>query len=298
MNRQRQIELFDEGTARRPDHYGKIPIAEILLETDHLDECAFGIYIRLYFHYRRKRRPLPDDPEELARIAHCSVDNFRRFYSAKLASFFRKKRGKWHHKGIDRQIKEANSTSESARKSAKARWMRTQEELDFLRRNLPEKCRDCGADSTVPQPCERNANALSPREKANSLTANLGDANALCSAMLSKQVTSKLPVTAPKRASTRVMPALARVAGEERQLEFAGIVLGSETIKQHGGLLTNCIREDMGRVRRVLEELERQNKDGVKPRKTPIARFLYHFKTFSPSPGRRVLKPLQKAAAL
>lgn len=62
---------------------------------------------------------------------------------------------------------------------------------------------------------------------------------------------------------------------------------------QHTGLIVDTIREDKGRSRRALEDIERMKKEGVKIEKEPIAVYLYRFKTFKPSPGCKVLVPLR-----
>lgn len=101
-----------------------------------------------------------------------------------------------------------------------------------------------------------------------------------------------------KKTSTRVRPALSRVEGEEEQMELGRMVLGKETLDQHGGLLRNCIREDPPRAQRALEDVQRRLAEGIKPTKTKWTMFKHCYDEFSSTPGRPRLKAIPSSRLL
>jgi len=103
-------------------------IGDFKKDTSFLDHKARSQYLELMWLYYDQEQPLPDNVPLLA----MKVQATEKEISLLLTLFFTKVEDKWHHTRIDEELESVYRKSESARKSAEARWnkgsMRTQSE--------------------------------------------------------------------------------------------------------------------------------------------------------------------------
>jgi len=95
--------------------YKRFP-ADFLVKTRHLSLQESGAYNALLDHYYTTERPLPDDPDELYRIANAHSVSEKRAVERIAASFFVSNgSGKLHNKRCDEEIGRAKHVSEQRR---------------------------------------------------------------------------------------------------------------------------------------------------------------------------------------
>lgn len=103
-------------------------IGDFKKDTSFLDHEKRSQYLELMWLYYDQEKPLPDDIPLLA----MKVQATEKDISLLLNLFFTKIDNEWHHSRIDEELQAVYRKSESARKSAEARWnknsMRTQSE--------------------------------------------------------------------------------------------------------------------------------------------------------------------------
>lgn len=94
-------------------------IGDYLADTAHLSTVQHGAYMLLIMHYWRQGS-LPDDDEQLSRIAKLSLAEWRKHRST-LRSFFQEG---WRHERIEQEIQAATAKyakrAEAGRKGGKA----------------------------------------------------------------------------------------------------------------------------------------------------------------------------------
>lgn len=109
----------------RPDTWMPLFIGDYLADTMHLSHAQHGIYMLLIMAYWRNSGPLPDDAGQLAAIAKCSPQEWRKNLPV-IAKFFHIEAGLWSHKRIDVELEGAtNKTQERSKagtEGARRRW--------------------------------------------------------------------------------------------------------------------------------------------------------------------------------
>lgn len=108
------------------DHWMKLHIGDYLADTQHLTCVQHGAYLLLIMHYF-KRRGLPNDDRELARIVKLPLVVWKRWAAPAVMAFFTpSKKGGWHHTKIERVLREAKSLSakraDAGKSGASKRW--------------------------------------------------------------------------------------------------------------------------------------------------------------------------------
>jgi uncharacterized protein YdaU (DUF1376 family) len=114
---------------------------DYLKNTGHLSTLEHGAYLLLIGHYWGSGRPLPDDDAVLARIVRLNRPAWRKVRPA-IEPFFDCRDGLWHHRRIERELKEAAANKarrvDSARGAASARWSRDASRMpDAMRQQCP-----------------------------------------------------------------------------------------------------------------------------------------------------------------
>jgi uncharacterized protein YdaU (DUF1376 family) len=109
----------------RPDTWMPLFIGDYLADTMHLTHIQHGIYMLLIMAYWRNGGPLADNAGQLAAIAKCSPQEWRKHCSV-IARFFHIEDGYWLHKRIDAELDGATAKAQERRKSgtegARRRW--------------------------------------------------------------------------------------------------------------------------------------------------------------------------------
>lgn len=112
------------------DHWMRLNIGDFLADTMHLSTLQNGIYLRLIFHYF-KRKNLPNDAATLAQIAQLSLYAWKR-HSGPVLALFRYENGVYRHKRIDAELLEAERLSSRARAKRGVSLAGARESDDFL----------------------------------------------------------------------------------------------------------------------------------------------------------------------
>lgn len=140
-------------------------------DTMHLTAAEDGMYGRLLRFYYKTRMPLPDDDRALAAISRVAASEWEASKETVL-SFFRRRRGKLHHKRCDKELDRedslAKNRSERAKRAIAKRWANSKTSLlPVLRPNARSSDSVILGDTTRPDQTkekkEQNA-----RERASS----------------------------------------------------------------------------------------------------------------------------------
>lgn len=112
----------------RPDTWMKMYWGDYARDTGHLNAAGHGAYLMLIKHYWCTGAPIPDDDDELWRIACCDSRKDWIKLRPKIIRLFKPADGLWHHKRIEKELNEATSTSsakaEAGKKGAEKRWQK------------------------------------------------------------------------------------------------------------------------------------------------------------------------------
>lgn len=99
----------------RPDTWMPMFWGDYARDTGHLDNAHHGAYLMLIKHYWCTGGSLPDDDDDLWRIACCNSKAAWRAVRRKIEPFFMIADGLWHHKRIDHELENAKAISEARR---------------------------------------------------------------------------------------------------------------------------------------------------------------------------------------
>ena len=117
------METIDEPAERsrgaRPDTWMPMYWGDYARDTGHLSNAQHGSYLLLIKHYWCAGGPLPDDDNQLWRIACCSGKSQWTRLRPTLKKFFVVADGFWRHKRIDQELSEARQRTETRRKAGK-----------------------------------------------------------------------------------------------------------------------------------------------------------------------------------
>lgn len=97
-------------------------------DTGHLNNAGHGAYLMLIKHYWCSGAAIPDDDDELWRIACCDSKRDWMKLRPKLIRFFRTDGGRLHHKRVDEELGKAfaktAAKAEAGKEGAKKRWQK------------------------------------------------------------------------------------------------------------------------------------------------------------------------------
>ena len=97
--------------------YMPLYVADYLADAAHLTTEEHGAYLLLIMTYWQRGKPLPADPDRLARIARMPSERWADVQRT-LSEFFALVDGHWHHKRIDAELDKVRDKSEKAKKAA------------------------------------------------------------------------------------------------------------------------------------------------------------------------------------
>ena len=104
----------------KPDVWMPLFIGDLLKHTRRIDRADLGSYLNLIMDYWIHGPP-PDDDHILARVAGCSLTEWRRTRRA-LAPFFQIQNGQWIQKRVEEERAKADKRKARAKVSAEGRW--------------------------------------------------------------------------------------------------------------------------------------------------------------------------------
>ena len=116
-------------------HYYQHHIGDFIKDTTNLDDHQLATYLRMLWAYYTEEKPFDDDVESIA----FAMRSDEKTVHLLLRHFFEKSVDKWHHNRCDREILKYHAKSESASKSAKARWNNTNAMRTHTERNANEQ---------------------------------------------------------------------------------------------------------------------------------------------------------------
>lgn len=138
---------------RSPTTWMPIYWGDYAKDTGHFSAAQHGAYLMLIKHYWVSRAPLPDDDNQLWRIACAdSIAHWRKL-KAIIKPFFKVAKGVWRHSRIDKELGLANTRQEQARDAARRRWEKERAEraaadASAYASALPAQCSPiCGDDA-------------------------------------------------------------------------------------------------------------------------------------------------------
>lgn len=99
--------------------YMPLYVADYLADAAHLSTEEHGAYLLLIMNYWQRGKPLPCDPERLARIARLSNERWTDVERT-LNEFFTVVDGEWRHKRIDDELAKVHAKSEKAKQAGRA----------------------------------------------------------------------------------------------------------------------------------------------------------------------------------
>jgi uncharacterized protein YdaU (DUF1376 family) len=110
---------------KKPDLWMPWYIGDYLVDTTHLSRAEHGSYMLMLAHAWMHGGVLPDDDEQLARIAHATVDEWRKSRSTLLA-FWTLGAAGYGQKRLNEELDKAqqmlDQRIEAGRASAAKRW--------------------------------------------------------------------------------------------------------------------------------------------------------------------------------
>jgi len=137
-------------------HYYQFNIGDYVSSTQHLDENEDLAYRRMLDIYYSKESPLPEDQKEIARLIRMRTHS--ECIAIVLREFFVLGKDGYHCKRADKEILTFQAKSNSARRSAEARWNKNKD-LELCQRNA----------NALQAQCEGNAKhkTLNTKHKTN-----------------------------------------------------------------------------------------------------------------------------------
>lgn len=148
----------------RPDTWMPMYWGDYARDTGHLNACGHGAYLMLIKHYWCVGKALPNDDNELWRIACCDSKKEWMKLRPKIIRLFVQDGGFLRHKRVDREILAAAShvtaKAEAGKKGAFRRWQKD------------------GTSMRVPSSSHRQTDAPSPSQKKEGSEAKASGADA------------------------------------------------------------------------------------------------------------------------
>ena len=123
-------------------HYYQHHIGDFIKDTTNLDDHQLATYLRMLWTYYTEEKPFDDDIESIAFAMRSDEKTVRLL----LRHFFEKPVDKWHHNRCDREIAKYHAKSESASKSANARWNNAKAMRTHTERNPNEPVLDANQE--------------------------------------------------------------------------------------------------------------------------------------------------------
>ena len=99
--------------------YMPLYVADYLADAAHLTTEEHGAYLLLIMTYWQRGKPLPADPDRLARIARLSNERWTDVERT-LNDFFLVIDGHWHHKRINAELEKVRDKTEKAKRAGAA----------------------------------------------------------------------------------------------------------------------------------------------------------------------------------
>ena len=99
--------------------YMPLYVADYLADTAHLSAMENGAYLMLIMNYWQRGCHLPGKPEQLARIARVTLDEWNAM-EPMLIEFFDVQGGRWHHQRIEFELNKVREKSAKASSAGKA----------------------------------------------------------------------------------------------------------------------------------------------------------------------------------
>lgn len=122
-----------------------------LADTPHLGALETGAYMSLLMaSWRTEDGGLADDDVMLARMARCEKREWKRIRPVVMAFWTMCQDGKWRQKRLEIERENARAKSQSAARSAKARWLKDnkRQDADAERTQCGEVCESHATTST------------------------------------------------------------------------------------------------------------------------------------------------------
>lgn len=156
--------------------YMPLYVADYLADAAHLTTEEHGAYLLLIMNYWQRGKPLPADPERLARIARLSNERWTDVERT-LNEFFEVDGDVWRHKRIDAELDKVRDKSEKAKQAGIAS-ARSKKATD-VQQTLNERWTDVGqafnhTDTDTDTDTEKSR--IVPRDGLASLEAKLREA--------------------------------------------------------------------------------------------------------------------------
>jgi len=123
-------------------HYYQHHIGDFIKDTTNLDDHQLATYLRMLWVYYTEEKPFDDDLESIA----FAMRSDEKTVHLLLRHFFEKSVDKWHHNRCDREIAKYHAKSESAAKSANARWNNAKAMRTHTERNTNESVFDANQE--------------------------------------------------------------------------------------------------------------------------------------------------------
>lgn len=169
-------------------HHYRHHIGDYRRDTGHLSLLEHGVYRQMLDVYYTDENPLTLDEAKLMRLLCARTADEQQSVKNVLQDFFVCTENGYEHKRCEAEIRELYGKSESARKSAKARWEIERKKAEAMRTHNE---RNANEEQTQ---CDSNANA------SNNHT-NASKSDAVC--MLPSNPVTQLPSN-PKRKATEI----------------------------------------------------------------------------------------------
>lgn len=141
--------------SEQSDAWMPLYIGDYLRDTSRLTTEQHGAYLLLIMDYW-VNGPLPDDDAQLAAVARCTPQAWRKVRQI-LSPYFTVGGGLWHHKRVDGELSKAkglvSTRSQAGKKGAEARWQRDGKRIgkddaaalaEPLAKGLAKPCQDDG----------------------------------------------------------------------------------------------------------------------------------------------------------
>jgi uncharacterized protein YdaU (DUF1376 family) len=109
--------------SKKTDTWMPIYVGDYLADTGHLSATEHGGYFLMLMHYWRTGTALPEDDNQLRRIARMTAEEWAASKSTLLAFFELSEKG-WFHKRVETELMGARLRSEVAKAKADERWKR------------------------------------------------------------------------------------------------------------------------------------------------------------------------------
>lgn len=165
-------------------HYYQHHIGDFIKDTTNLDDHQLATYLRMLWTYYTEEKPFDDDIESIAFAMRSDEKTVRLL----LRHFFEKPVDKWHHNRCDREIAKYHAKSESASKSANARWNNAKAMRTHTERNPNEPVLDANQEPIT-------NNQKPKKEKATVVATPVGVSESVWLDFVALRKSKKAPLT-------------------------------------------------------------------------------------------------------